>query len=86
MGVLIVDSRHAPTADDVTMAEYFFDAGRPFVVVANKCDKLKKMRSSQISSVYRDVLGLDDDFPLLLYSCTAKVGRRELLGFIENNI
>ena len=29
---------------------------------------------------------LDDDFPLLLYSCTAKVGRRELLGFIENNI
>lgn len=26
MGVLIVDSRHAPTADDVTMAEYFFDA------------------------------------------------------------
>ena len=34
----------------------------------------------------RDVLGLDDDFPLLLYSCTAKIGRRELLGFIENNI
>ena len=52
MGVLIVDSRHAPTADDVTMAEYFFDSGRPFVVVANKCDKLKKVRSSQISSVY----------------------------------
>ena len=86
MGVLIVDSRHAPTADDVTMAEYFFDAGRPFVVVANKCDKLKKSEIGPNLERIRDVLGLDDDFPLLLYSCTAKVGRRELLGFIENNI
>ena len=86
MGVLIVDSRHAPTADDVTMAEYFFDAGRPFVVVANKCDKLKKSEIEPNLERIRDVLGLDDDFPLLLYSCTAKVGRRELLGFIENNI
>ena len=34
----------------------------------------------------RDVLGLDGDFPLILHSCTAKIGRRELLGFIENNI
>ena len=86
VGVLIVDSRHAPTADDVTMAEYFFDAGRPFVVVANKCDKLKKSEIEPNLERIRDVLGLDDDFPLLLYSCTAKVGRRELLGFIENNI
>ena len=86
MGVLIVDSRHAPTADDVTMAEYFFDAGRPFVVVANKFDKLKKSEIEPNLERIRDVLGLDDDFPLLLYSCTAKVGRRELLGFIENNI
>ena len=86
MGVLIVDSRHAPTADDVTMAEYFFAAGRPFVVVANKCDKLKKSEIEPNLERIRDVLGLDDDFPLLLYSCTAKVGRRELLGFIENNI
>ena len=86
MGVLIVDSRHAPTADDVTMAEYFFDAGRPFVVVANKCDKLKKSEIEPNLERIREVLGLDDDFPLLLYSCTAKIGRRELLGFIENNI
>ena len=86
MGVLIVDSRHDPTADDVTMAEYFFEAGRPFVVVANKCDKLKKSEIEPNLERIRDVLGLDDDFPLLLYSCTAKIGRRELLGFIENNI
>lgn len=49
-------------------------------------DKLKKSEIEPNLERIRDVLGLDDDFPLLLYSCTAKVGRRELLGFIENNI
>ena len=42
MGVMIVDSRHKPTADDCTMAQWFKDTGRPMVVVANKLDKLKK--------------------------------------------
>lgn len=86
VGVLIVDARHAPTTDDVTMAEYFFDAGRPFVIVANKCDKLKKSEIEPNLAKIRDVFGIDEEFPLILYSCTAKVGRHELLGFIENNI
>ena len=36
LGVMIVDARHAPTANDVTMGDYFKQSGRPFVVVANK--------------------------------------------------
>ena len=40
LGVMIVDSRHKPTADDVTMAHWFKESGRPFVVVANKTDKV----------------------------------------------
>ena len=86
LGVLIVDARHKPTADDVTMCDYFKSTLCPMVVVANKLDKLKKSEIEPNLERIRDVLGLDDDFPLLLYSCTAKIGRRELLGFIENNI
>ena len=41
-GNLIVDIRHKPTADDVTMAEWFKNTGRPFAVVANKSDKISK--------------------------------------------
>ena len=86
LGVLIVDARHKPTENDVIMAQAFQQSGRPYVVVANKMDKLKKSEIEPNLERIRDVLGLDDDFPLLLYSCTAKIGRRELLGFIENNI
>ena len=51
LGVMIVDSRHKPTADDCTMAQWYKDAGCPFIVVANKLDKLKKRRLSPTFSV-----------------------------------
>ena len=38
LGVMIVDARHKPTANDITMAQFFLQTERPFVVVANKCD------------------------------------------------
>ncbi len=44
LGVLIVDARHKPTADDVNMFQWFRGTGCPVVVVANKLDKLKKKR------------------------------------------
>ena len=42
LGVMIVDARHAPTQNDITMANWFIQSGCRFVVVANKLDKLKK--------------------------------------------
>ena len=41
-GVLIVDIRHKPTANDLTMHDWFRQTGCPEIVVANKLDKLKK--------------------------------------------
>ena len=43
-GVMIVDARHKPTQNDETMADWFISTGSPFVVVANKLDKLKKAK------------------------------------------
>ena len=45
--VMIVDARHAPTKLDCVMADLFRSTGRPFLVVANKLDKLKHARSSR---------------------------------------
>ena len=42
LGVLIVDARHKPTADDVTRCDYFESTLCPRVVVANKLGKLKE--------------------------------------------
>ena len=61
LGVHIVDARHKPTADDVTMSGWFKDSGRPFVVVANKVDKLSKTAAAQNMALIRETLELDEE-------------------------
>ena len=83
LGVMIVDSRHAPTADDVTMAGWFMDTGRPLTVLANKCDKLKKSELAPNLELIRDALGLDAAVPLIAFSAQKGTGRDKLLTEIS---
>ena len=79
LGVLIVDARHKPTADDGTMCAYFQSSGRPFAVVANKLDKLKKSEVEPNLALIRQTLALTDDTPLIPFSAEKGTGRDELL-------
>lgn len=82
LGVMIVDSRHKPTADDVTMAQWFKSTGCPLVVVANKSDKLKKSEIEPNLELIRLTLGLDEETPLILFSAEKGSGRDELMSQI----
>jgi len=86
LGVQIVDARHKPTADDVTMAQYFMDTGCPMVVVANKKDKLKKSEYEPNVARIREVLEIPEDTPVLLFSAEKGDGREELLEIIKSYI
>ena len=61
LGILIVDARHAPTNNDITMANWFIDSGCPFVVVANKLDKLKKSEIEPNLQTIREDLELPEN-------------------------
>ena len=82
LGVLIVDARHKPTADDQTMAAYFKDAGCRLAVVANKLDKLKKSEIEPNLARIRETLALPGDVPLIPFSAEKGQGREELLARI----
>ena len=86
LGVMIVDSRHKPTADDVTMTEWFKSTGCPLVVVANKADKLKKSEIEPNLELIRLTLGLDDSTPLILFSAEKGSGREALMSQILNYV
>ena len=86
LGVLIVDARHAPTADDVTMARWFRSTGRPLVVAANKCDKLAKTAVPGAVEAIREALGLGEETAVLPFSAEKGTGRDELLGMINSVI
>ena len=81
-GVMIVDARHKPTADDVTMAEWFYDTGCPLIVVANKLDKLKKSEIEPNLQRIRDTLELGEEDRLIPFSAEKGTGREELLSAI----
>ena len=82
LSVMIVDARHKPTADDVTMAQWFRDTGCPVIVVANKCDKLKKSEIEPNLAVIRATLPLPEDTQIILFSAEKGTGRDELLSRI----
>ncbi len=82
LGVMIVDYRHPPTALDVTMARWFLDSGCPFVVVANKMDKLKKSELAPNLATIRSVLELPEDIRIIPFSAEKGDGRQALLSRI----
>ena len=81
-GVLIVDARHKPTADDGRMAEYFKRSGRAFVVLANKLDKLKKSEIDPAMALIRETLRLTEGTELIPFSAEKGDGREDLLGWL----
>ena len=79
LGILIVDSRHAPTNNDITMARWFLDSGCPFVVVANKLDKLKKSEIEPNLQTIRQDLELPEDYQVIPFSAEKGTGKDELV-------
>ena len=77
LGVLVVDARHRPTADDRQMADWFRGTGRPFVVAANKVDKVKPSARTESLDLIRSVLEAPE---LIAFSAEKGTGRDDLLA------
>lgn len=82
LGVFIVDARHAPTQNDIIMARWFLETGCPFVVVANKLDKLKKSEIEPNLQTIREDLELSDECPVIPFSAEKGTGRDELVNMV----
>ena len=79
LGVMIVDYRHPPTNNDITMANWFIQSGCPFVVVANNMDKLKKNELLPNLETIRKDLELPEGTPIIPFSAEKGNGRDDLV-------
>lgn len=86
LGVFIVDARHAPTQNDIIMSHWFLDSGCPFLVVANKLDKVKKSQILTNLEVIRQDLDLPDTCPVVPFSAEKGTGREELVHIITSSV
>ena len=86
LGVQIVDARHKPTADDVTMHDYFVQTGCPVVIVANKLDKLKAREVEPNLAKIRETLNLRDDEIIVPFSAEKGTGKEQLINAILDHL
>lgn len=78
--VLLVDSRHKPTADDKMMYDWIKHYGYDVIVVATKSDKLSNNGIVKSKKIIKETLGLDKDEKLYFYSSLNKKGSEELIN------
>ena len=83
LGFQIVDIRHKPTDDDKVMADWFLSTGKPFVVIANKWDKIKKSELEPNVACIRQTLLLPEEVPVIPFSAEKGSGREDVLALIE---
>lgn len=86
LGFQIVDIRHKPTADDVTMANWFLQTGMPFAIIANKHDKIKKSQLEGSLQTIRETLHLPEEIPVIPFSAEKGTGCDEVLALILDHI
>ena len=85
-GVLIVDARHKPTANDLTMHGWFRETGCPEIVVANKLDKLKKPQIEPNLEVIRETLPVREGDALAAFSAEKGDGKEQLLELLAGTM
>ena len=81
---LLVDIRHAPSADDLTMAQFLIDAEMPFIVILTKSDKLSRTAKAARLSAFREELPCGEDLTLLPCSSETGEGIDELRAILED--
>lgn len=71
--ILIVDYRHKPTKDDVTMIEYAREQQLPILVCATKKDKCKRSELGKLKKVISETLSVPQT-SIIDFSCETKEG------------
>jgi len=86
LGVMIVDARHAPTGDDITMCQWFKSSGCPLVICANKVDKVKASEKARNMEIIRETLELPESTRIIPFSAEKGTNREALLAEIESAV
>ncbi len=83
---VLIDSRLEPQQIDLDFFEFLGANGVPFSIVFTKTDKLSNAKLNENLKMYRDKLfeQWEELPPLFVSSSEKKMGREELLGYIEN--
>lgn len=82
--VLLLDCRHKPTSDDVTMYKWLKYYNYPTIIVATKVDKISKSQLVKNLKIIKDTLNVHVEDKILIFSSLNKQGKEEFLEVVES--
>lgn len=84
--ILLVDSRHKPTADDILMYDWIKHFQYDCVVIATKSDKLSNNELVKSKKIIKDTLQLNDTDKFYFFSSLNKKGKDQLIDNIFEDL
>lgn len=85
--ISLVDARHDPSDDDISMYEWLHYYNIPILVVATKADKISRSRFNKYESNIKRTLGFDEeDSDFQFFSSETKYGKDEVWQWIESHL
>ena len=84
--VFLVDIRHKPTANDRLMYNYIISSNIPFIILANKADKIAVTKVSTATNALQKELNPIGDIPTFPFSSERKIYKDDVWNYIEQYI
>lgn len=81
--VQLVDMRHPPSADDITMLNFIKDSDLPFIIVLTKCDKLNKSEREKRRTELETELAFMGDCTKIEFSAQTGEGCEQLRQTVD---
>ena len=84
--VFLIDIRHSPTANDKLMYNYVISSKLPFIILANKADKIAITKvSDQVSKLLKEINPIGDA-TCLPFSSERKIYKEDVWNIIDEYI
>ena len=84
--VFLIDIRHSPTANDKLMYNYIISSGMPFIILANKADKIAITKVDKAVKDLQKEINPIGDITTLPFSSERKIYKDEVWNMIEEFI
>ncbi|WP_125709950.1 ribosome biogenesis GTP-binding protein YihA/YsxC [Companilactobacillus zhongbaensis] len=84
--IILVDGRHAPSDDDISMYQFVSYYHLPTLIVATKMDKVKKNQWNKTTSQVNKAMNINQTDQLQLFSAETKAGKEQVWDWIEEHM
>lgn len=84
--VQLLDMRHEPTADDITMLDFLSCAGLPFICVLTKSDKLNKAEKDSRRKAFSENIYIKKARGIVEFSAVSGCGVQDIARYIDNSL